>query len=147
MYHWYGYNDPAKLKGRKLEDRITWMVAITVGLAQLVAAVFPGTSRSGITILAALALGVNRPLAAEFSFLVGIPTLLAAGGLQIYSAHKHGVAIEWGSVMIGFAAAAVMAFATVKWLLRYVQNHTFIIFGYYRIVLGIAILVLAPYLG
>jgi undecaprenyl-diphosphatase len=49
--------------------------------------------------------------------------------------------------MVGFAAAAVMAFATVKWLLRYVQNHTFIFFGYYRIVLGIAILVLAPYLG
>jgi undecaprenyl-diphosphatase len=135
------------LKGRKLEDRITWTVAITVGLAQLGAAVFPGTSRSGITILAALALGVNRPLAAEFSFLLGIPTLLAAGALQIYSAHKHGVSIEWGSVMIGFAAAAVMAFATVKWLLRYVQNHTFIVFGYYRIVLGIVILVLAPYLG
>jgi undecaprenyl-diphosphatase len=135
------------LKGRKLEDRIAWDVAIIVGLSQLVAAVFPGTSRSGVTILAALALGVNRPLAAEFSFLLGIPTLLAAGALQIYSAHKEHASIEWDAVAIGFLAAAVTAFATVKWLLRYVQTHTFSAFGYYRIVLGIVILVFARYLG
>lgn len=131
------------LRGRQLQDRITWSIAIAVGLAQIVAAVFPGTSRSGVTILTALALGINRPLAAEFSFLLGIPTLLSAAVVQIYSAHKAGVTIEWGAVMIGWTAAAITAFATVKWLLRYLQAHTFVIFGYYRIVLGIVILVLA----
>ena len=136
----------AWLKGRPLTDRITWPIAITVGLAQLVAAVFPGTSRSAVTILAALAFGVNRPLATEFSFLLGIPTLLAAGALQIYSAHKEGVAIEWGSVSIAFVAAAVTAFAVVKWLLRYIQTHTFTIFGYYRIFLGTLIIVVTRYL-
>jgi undecaprenyl-diphosphatase len=132
----------AWLKRRPLIDRVSWGVAMIVGLAQLLAAVFPGTSRSGATILAALALGVNRPLAAEFSFLLGVPTLLSAGALQIYTAHKEGVTIEWGSVIIGFVAAAITAFAAVKWLLRYVQTHTFTFFGYYRIVLGLIILAL-----
>jgi undecaprenyl-diphosphatase len=135
----------AWLRKRPLEDRISWLVAIVVAIAQLVAAVFPGTSRSGATILAALVLGVNRPLAAEFSFLLGIPTLLAAGALQIYSAHKEGLTIDWTSVMIGFVAAAITAFVAVKWLLRYVQNHTFSIFGYYRIVLGVVILLLVRF--
>ncbi len=130
------------LKGKALQDRVTWTVAIAVGIGQLVAAIFPGTSRSGATILAALLLGLNRPIAAEFSFLVGVPTLLAAGALQVYTAHKQGATIEWMSVAIGFTAAAVTAFAAVKWLLRYVQTHTFTIFGYYRIVLGIVILIL-----
>jgi undecaprenyl-diphosphatase len=134
------------LKGRPLKDQISWTVAITVGLAQLVAAVFPGTSRSGVTILAALAFGVNRPLAAEFSFLLGVPTLMAAATLQVYSAHKEGVPIEWQSIAIGFVAAAITAFIVVKWLLRYIQTHTFTIFGYYRIFLGIAILVTTRYL-
>ena len=136
-----------RLKGKTLEDRVTWTVAIIVGLAQLIAAVFPGTSRSGATILAALLLGLNRPLAAEFSFLLGIPTLLAAGALQVYMAHKQGATIEWASVLIGFTSAAITAFAAVKWLLRYVQTHTFTIFGYYRIVLGIAILAFARWRG
>src|SRR5205085_8628945 len=103
------------LKGRPLADRINWPVAVTVGFAQLVAAAFPGSSRSGVTILAALALGVNRPLATEFSFLVGIPTLISAAGYQVYLAHKEAVSIDWGLVMVGFAAAAVTAFVAVKW--------------------------------
>jgi undecaprenyl-diphosphatase len=131
------------LKGKKLTDRVSWPIAIVVGFAQLVAAVFPGASRSGTTILAALLLGLNRPRAAEFSFLLGIPTLLSAAALEIYSAHHQGATIDWASVMIGFFAAAVTAFAAVKWLLRYVQTHTFVIFGYYRIVLGILIFALA----
>ena len=71
------------LRGRALRDEITWPVVFAVGGGQLIAAIFPGTSRSGATILMALLLGVNRPLATEFSFLVGIPTLLAAGGLKV----------------------------------------------------------------
>jgi undecaprenyl-diphosphatase len=124
------------------KDEITWTIAMAVGLAQLVAAIFPGTSRSAATILIALALGLPRRAATEFSFLVGIPTLLAAGGLQIYSAHKHGEIIDWKLVLVGLIAAAVTAFITVRWLLRYVQSHTFKPFGWYRIALGIAILIL-----
>jgi undecaprenyl-diphosphatase len=129
------------LAGKPLKPRITWAVAVAVGGAQLLAAVFPGTSRSGATILIALALGLQRRAATEFSFLLGIPTLLAAGALQIYSAHRDGVEIDWSLVLIGSATAAITAFIAVRWLLRYVQSHTFKAFGWYRIVLGIVILI------
>jgi undecaprenyl-diphosphatase len=129
------------LRGRQLGDQITWPIAFAVGGAQVVAAVFPGTSRSGATILLALAFGLARPMATEFSFLLGIPTLLAAGGYEIFSAWRHGeVANEnWSMVLLGTLIAAATAFVAVKWLLRYVQTHTFIAFGWYRIALGIVI--------
>ena len=131
------------LKGRSLADHVSWGVAIAVGVGQLVAMGLPGTSRSGATILAALALGVSRPQATEFSFLVGIPTLFSAAGYQVYLAHKEGVEIEWGLVAVGAVGAAVTAFLAVKWFLRYIQTHTFTVFGYYRILVGAVILLLA----
>jgi undecaprenyl-diphosphatase len=130
------------LRGKTLRDEITWGVAVAAGLAQLVAAVFPGTSRSGITILIALAMGLKRPAATEFSFLLGIPTLLAAGGLKIFSALHHHETVDWGMVLLGSVAAAITAFIAVKWLLKFVQTHTFNVFGWYRIALGILILLL-----
>jgi undecaprenyl-diphosphatase len=134
------------LRGKPLKDEISWTVVVAVGLGQLIAAIFPGTSRSGATILLTLALGVNRPLATEFSFLVGIPTMLAAGGLKIFKALHHPVAAmppeHWGSVVIGTLVAALVSFVAVKWLLRYVQTHTFTLFGWYRIALAIAIFLL-----
>ena len=134
------------LRGRKLRNEITWSIAIAVGLGQLIAAVFPGTSRSGSTILLCLLFGLNRPAAAEFSFLVGIPTMLAAGGLKIFEAfHHHGAAAaqeNWGMVLLATAISAVTSFIAVKWLLRYVQTHTFNLFGWYRIALAIVIFVL-----
>ena len=130
------------LKGRKQTPNITWACAIAVGAAQLVAAVFPGTSRSGSTILIALALGVARPAAAEFSFLLGIPTLLAAGGLSLVSALRDPSTQEdWGMLALGTAVAAVTAFAVVQWLLRFIQTHSFVVFGWYRVVVGIVMLV------
>jgi undecaprenyl-diphosphatase len=133
------------LRGRTLAGEVTWAIAIAVGLGQLVAAVFPGTSRSGITILVALVLGLNRVAATEFTFLVGIPTMLAASGLKIFKALHHPVAgaphEDWGMVALGFLVAAVVSFIAVKWLLRYVQTHTFILFGWYRI--GLAALIAA----
>jgi len=134
----------AAISRRKLSDEITWTIAIAIGVAQLVAAAFPGASRSGTTILFALMLGLNRPLATEFSFLLGIPTLLAAGALEIFSAMRHGgiEPIPWSMVLLGTIASAVTAFVAVKWLLRFVQTHTFMIFGWYRITLGAAILIL-----
>jgi undecaprenyl-diphosphatase len=132
------------LRHRRLGTEVTWPIAMTAGLAQLVAAVFPGTSRSGITILMALVLGLSRPAAAEFSFLLGVPTLLAAGALQTLSALRspEGHAESWSMVLLGSVVAAVTAFGVVKWLLRFIQTHTFEGFGWYRIALGIAILLL-----
>ena len=132
------------LRGKPLRDDVTWRVALAVGLSQLLAAVFPGTSRSGVTILAALVLGTGRPAATEFSFLLGIPTLLSAGGLQVYSAFRHHelASVNWGHLALGSVVAAVVAFGVVKWLLRFVQSHTFVGFGWYRIILGILMLTL-----
>jgi undecaprenyl-diphosphatase len=133
------------LRGKKLSDDVTWTIAIAVGLGQLVAAAFPGASRSGTTILLALLLGLNRPLATEFSFLVGIPTMLAASGFSIFKALHHPKANapheDWGMVILCSVVAAVVSFIAVKWLLRYIQTHTFIAFGWYRIAVGGGLLV------
>ncbi len=136
----------ALLRGRKGAVEISWAVAITIGFAQLIAAVFPGSSRSGTTILFALILGAARPAATEFSFLVGIPTMLAASALKIFKALHHpaadAVRPDWGILIVASVVAAVVSFIAVKWLLRYVQSHTFTGFGIYRIVVGIALLLL-----
>jgi undecaprenyl-diphosphatase len=136
----------AWLRGKTLRSEVTWTIAIAVGIGQLVAMVFPGASRSGTTILLCLLLGMARPAATEFCFLVGIPTMLAASGLKIFHALHHpavGAPSEhWGMVLLGFFAAAVVSFIVVKWLLRYVQTHTFSAFGWYRIGLAIVVLLL-----
>lgn len=131
------------LRGRPLKNEVTWPIVVAVGIGQIIAAVFPGTSRSGATILLALILGLNRPQAVEFTFLVGIPTMLAAGGLKIVKALRHGAPAEdWGMVGLGFLVAALVSFMAVKWLLGYVRNHTFQAFGWYRVALAIAIAVI-----
>jgi undecaprenyl-diphosphatase len=134
----------AWLRNKPVAESVTWSIAIAVGLAQLVAAVFPGTSRSGATILIALVLGLSRPFATEFSFLVGIPTMLAAGALKIFKAfHHHDPAAapeNWSLLILTTIIAAVVSFIAVKWLLRYVQTHSFSGFGWYRIVAGALIL-------
>ena len=116
------------LRGRRsLRRDVTWAVAVAVGLAQLLAAVFPGTS---------------RPAATEFSFLVGVPTLLAAGALETVQALRHpaGPPTEWGLLALGTLVSAVTAFVVVRWLLRWVQTHDFVVFGWYRIALGLVML-------
>jgi undecaprenyl-diphosphatase len=131
------------LRGKKMRDEITWPVVIAVAAGQLLAAVFPGTSRSGATIVFALLLGLNRPLATEFSFLVGIPTMLAAGGLKIFKAMHHGAPHEdWSMVLLCTVISAIVSFIAVKWLLRFVQTHTFNVFGWYRLALGTGIFLL-----
>ena len=131
------------LRGRSTGETITWTVAIAVGLAQLIAVAFPGASRSGTTILIALVLGLSRSSAAEFSFLLGIPTLLAAGAKETLDALKgHAPHEPWSHVLLGTVVSAITAFFVVKWLLGYVRHHTFTPFGWYRIIVGVAILVL-----
>jgi undecaprenyl-diphosphatase len=134
------------LKGRPTASEITWAAAVATGCAQLVAAVFPGSSRSGTTILVMLLLGLSRPAATEFSFLVGIPTMMAAGGLKIFKALHHPVAgaphENWGLLLLATLVSAAVSFLVVKWLLRFVQTHTFTGFGWYRIAAGAGLLLI-----
>ena len=133
------------LRDKPLSDNVTWMIALAVGVGQLIAIIFPGASRSGTTILLALLLGMKRPAAAEFSFLVSIPTMLAAGGLEMVKELRHsaGVPENWTLLALATLVSAVVSFAAVKWLLRYVQTHTFTGFGWYRIILGGILLLFA----
>ena len=127
-------------------NEITWRVAILVGLAQVVAAIFPGTSRSAATIFVAMLAGTNnRPAATEFAFLVGIPTMFAASGYELLKSVKSGGAHEdWSALAIAFVVSLVTAFVAVKWLLGYIRTHRFTAFAVYRIVLGIALLIALP---
>lgn len=135
------------LRGKMRGDKITWTIAIAVAVGQLIAGTCPGTSRSGATIVFCLLLGLSRPAATEFSFLVGIPTMLAAGGWKILKALRHPDPLapheDWGMLLLGSVVAAVVSFIAVKWLLRYVQSHTFNAFGWYRIALAAVILLVA----
>jgi undecaprenyl-diphosphatase len=126
---------------------ITWRVAALVGLAQVVAAVFPGTSRSAATIFVALLAGANnRAAATEFAFLVGIPTMFAASGYELLKSFKNGGQLheDWSALAIAFVVSLVTAFVAVKWLLGYIRTHRFTPFAIYRIVLGIVLLVALP---
>ncbi|KFN50675.1 undecaprenyl-diphosphate phosphatase [Arenimonas composti] len=139
----------AMLVAERFADRstpsedITWKIAIAVGLAQVVAGVFPGTSRSAAAIFAALAFGLNRkPAAAEFVFLVGIPTMFAATGYAVLEAVLDGNAAgeDWAGLLLAFVAAAITGVITVRWLLKWISTHSFAPFAWYRIGLGAALL-------
>jgi len=135
--------------------KVTWAIAIAVGFGQLLAAVFPGTSRSGATILIALLMGLRRVPAIEFTFLLGVPTLLAAGAYKVFTSindkevstieewlgFRYIVPMEnWGQLALAMGVSAMTAFVSVRWLLRYIETHTFVAFGWYRIALGLALL-------
>jgi undecaprenyl-diphosphatase len=128
-------------------SEVTWRVAILVGIAQMVAGIFPGTSRSAATIFAAMLAGTsNRAAATEFSFLVGIPTMYAATGYELLKVLKGGGAAQedWLALAVGFVASLIVAFIAVKWLLGYIRSHRFTLFAIYRIALGAALLLLMP---
>jgi len=137
------------IKKRSPSTEVTWRVAVAVGVAQLLAAVFPGTSRSGASILFALILGLGRAEATEFSFLVGIPTMLAAGGYEMFHVLRHPAGNMlpegWGMLALGTIVSAIVSFVVVKWLLGYVRSHTFTLFGWYRI--GMAALIFGLFLA
>jgi len=125
---------------------VTWKVAVLVGLAQVVAGVFPGTSRSAAAIFIAMLAGTSRrSAAAEFVFLVGIPTMFAASGYSILkqlAAAPHGE--DWIALAIGFIAATVTGFVAVRWLLGYIKRHSYTPFAIYRIVFGVILLLAMP---
>ena len=121
---------------------ITLRVAIAVGVAQIVAGVFPGTSRSGATIFVAMLLGTsNRAAATEFAFLVGIPTMYAATAFEL-AKQVGGTAPpeDWAALGIAFAVSTLTAFVAVKWLLGYIRTHRFTLFAWYRILFGAVLL-------
>lgn len=123
-------------------DEMTWVDALKVGLVQCLALV-PGTSRSGATIIGAMCFGLSRRCATEFSFYLGIPTLMAAGA---YSVWKERAALAWGDVpmfAVGLVFAFVSALVCIRWLIRYVSSHDFVPFAWYRIVFGAVVLLTA----
>lgn len=135
----------AETLAAKQQDRtaITLRVAIAVGLAQVVAGMFPGTSRSAATIFVAMLVGTsNRAAATEFAFLVGIPTMYAASGYELLKQLKGGVAEDWTAMGIAFVVSTITAFVAVKWLLTYIRSHRFTAFAIYRILFGGLLLVL-----
>jgi undecaprenyl-diphosphatase len=126
---------------------VTWTVAILVGIAQMIAGIFPGTSRSAATIFAAMLFGTsNRAAATEFAFLVGIPTMYAATAYELLKVVKGGDTVHenWTALAVGFVVSLIVAFAAVKWLLHYIRSHRYTPFAIYRIALGVALLLWLP---
>lgn len=127
-----------------LSNRISWAVVVAVAVGQVLAMVFPGTSRSGAAVMAALLLGLARPAAVQFAFLVGIPTLLSAGALEIKDAIENGegASLMTTEALVAFAVATLTAWISVVWLMKFVQTRDFKPFAWYRLFLGIGLLVL-----
>jgi len=133
-----------KARSTKASETITWGIVVVVAIGQVLAMVFPGTSRSGAAVMAALLLGLSRPAAVRFAFLVGIPTLLAAGCLEIKEAVEKGQAASLLSLesIVAFVIATVTAWLSVVWLLKFVQTRDFKPFAWYRLALGGVLLAL-----
>ena len=122
-------------------ESMGWLTALKIGLFQCVSMI-PGVSRSGATIMGALLLGVERKAAAEFSFFLAVPTMLAASVYDTYKARHELSADGVDLIAVGFVVSFFVALLVVKWLIRFVQTHGFGVFAYYRIALGSIILLL-----
>ena len=137
------YNKGKKPKINSLAE-ITYTVAIMIGLFQLIAAIFPGTSRSGATIVGALLIGVSRTVAAEFTFFLAIPVMFGASALKLVKfGLQTGFAMtgnELTILLVGMVVAFVVSIIAIKFLMSYIKNNDFKAFGWYRIILGIIVL-------
>jgi len=120
-------------------DDLTWRDALKLGFAQALALI-PGTSRSGATIIGGLFFGLSRKAATEFSFFLAIPTLIAAGAYELWKERALLNADDLGMWAVGFVAAFISAFLCVRWLLRYISNHDFSLFAWYRIAFGLVVI-------
>lgn len=119
---------------------IGYQEALIIGLFQLMAAIFPGTSRSGATILGALLIGVSREVAAEYTFVLAVPVMAGASLLKVLKVHVAFTANEWAVLVIGCLTAFLISLACIRFLMNFVKKHNFKPFGYYRIVLGAIVL-------
>ncbi len=122
-------------------SELSYKKAFIIGFFQSLS-IIPGVSRAGATIVGAMTVGLNRKSAVEFSFLLAVPTMMAATGLDLVRSNFHFSNAEWGILAVGFAGAFVIALIAVKFFLRFVENHTFVPFGIYRIVLALLFWVL-----
>ena len=121
-------------------SQISYLDAILIGVFQLIAAIFPGTSRSGATIIGGLLIGVSRTIAAEFTFFLAIPVMFGASLLKLV---KFGFAFtvpELLLLLVGMLVAFVVSILVIRFLMGYIKRHDFKVFGWYRIVLGIVVL-------
>ncbi len=121
-------------------SEITYKTALIIGLFQLIAAVFPGTSRSGATILGALLIGVSRTVAAEFTFFLAVPVMLGASLLKLLKFGFNFTGSEISTLIIGMFVAFIVSILAIKFLMQYIKKHDFKVFGWYRIILGIVVL-------
>jgi len=123
-------------------ETMPWKTALKIGLVQCVAMI-PGTSRSGATIMGALLFGVERKAAAEFSFFLAVPTMFAATLYDLYKARHDLTADGMEMMAVGFVVSFVVALLVVRWLVGFISKHGFGLFAWYRIVLGVGILLAA----
>ena len=137
-------NKGKKAKVTRLDD-LTIKTALIIGVFQLLAAIFPGTSRSGATIVGALLIGVSRTVAAEFTFFLAIPVMFGASLLKVVKFVLEGVAItglEMAVMIVATVVSFVVSVFVIKFLMDYIKKHDFQVFGWYRIVLGAIVLLL-----
>ena len=120
---------------------LSYKDALIIGLFQVVAAVLPGTSRSGATIVGALLIGVSREVAAEFTFFLSIPAMFGASLLKLIKYGFHFTGAEFRLLMLGCIVSFGLSVIAIKFLMGYIKQHDFKVFGYYRIVLGGLIIV------
>lgn len=132
-------NRALKPKVNSLSE-ITYKTAMFIGVFQLIAAVFPGTSRSGATIIGGLIIGVSRTVAAEFTFFMAIPVMLGASLLKIIKFGFAFTGAEMVILFVGMLVAFLVSVFVIRFLMGYIKKHDFKVFGWYRIVLGILVL-------
>ena len=125
---------------KQQNSQITYKDAIIIGLFQLIAAIFPGTSRSGATIIGGLLIGLSRPNAAEFTFYLAIPTMLGASLLKLVKFGFAFTGMELTILLVGMFVSFIVSLFVIKFLMNYIKKHDFKVFGYYRIILGIIVL-------
>ncbi len=119
---------------------LSYNTVLLIGIFQLIAAIFPGTSRSGATIVGALLLGVSRTVAAEFTFFLAIPVMFGASLLKLIKFSFAFTGMELAILLVGMVVAFITSMFIIKFLMGYIKKHDFKVFGYYRIVLGIIVL-------
>jgi undecaprenyl-diphosphatase len=119
---------------------ISFLTAFLIGVFQVVAAVFPGTSRSGATILGAIAIGVSRSVAAEFTFLLAVPVMFGASFIKLLKFGFAFTQMELIVLLVGMITAFLVSIFVIKFLMDYIKKHDFKVFGWYRIILGIIVI-------
>ncbi|MCI8383482.1 MAG: undecaprenyl-diphosphate phosphatase [Clostridia bacterium] len=127
-------------KVKEKNSQITYKDAIIIGFFQLLAAIFPGTSRSGATIIGGLLIGLSRPNIAEFTFYLAIPTMLGASLLKLVKFGFAFTGMELMILLVGMVVSFFVSVLVIKFLMNYIKKHDFKPFGYYRIALGIIVL-------